>query len=368
MRIFICCFFILPVVSFSQELLVNGSFEEENICSEYKVNCAPEGWIYTVPSFIYYFKDDRLAHSGSHFVALIAGHAKKPFYRTFVRTRLVCGLRKGHRYRLQFYIKSRHPVLDSMGIYFTAYDFLFEKRVYRKIDPSVYIADALVRPQAKDTGWQQVVIDYQATGDEAFLTLGNFSRNNVTGTPVIGWENNFFVLMDDFSFTPLDIHESLCDGWRQNLEEIYAQDERHEYLDRLIKYHRSKPLETVRPSPTVVHKVDTLVLPDILFHTGSFALSDAAHTFLDSIYTRIGANAIDSIVVEGHTDSMGTHEGNQKLGHNRALAVRDYLQPKLSHTGFVARSWGSEKPIADNGSASGRQKNRRVEIYVYIRE
>ncbi|HEU4632997.1 MAG TPA: OmpA family protein [Flavisolibacter sp.] len=368
MRIFIFCFFLLPLVSYSQELLVNGNFEEENICSECKVNCAPEGWIYTVPSFIYYFKDDRLAHSGNHFVALIAGHAKKPYYRTFVRSRLICGLRKDHRYRLQFYIKSTHPVLDSMGVYFSAYDFLFEKRAYRKIDPSVYIADALVKPQAKDTNWQKVVIDYKATGDEAFITLGNFSRNNVTGTPVIGWENNFFVLMDDFSFTPLDSRETLCDGWQHNVEEIYAQDERHEYLDRLIKYYRSKPLETVRPSPTVVQKVDTLVLPDILFETGSYALSATANTFLDSLYTAMGVKTVDSIVVEGHTDSVGTNESNQKLGYDRAVAVRDYFQTKPLRTEFVVRSWGSEKPIADNRSSPGRQKNRRVEIYLYIRE
>ena len=132
MRYLLVCFCLWPLVGLSQELLVNNGFEEENICSEYKVNCAPEGWIYTVPSFIYYFKDSKLAHNGMHFVALIAGHAKKPYYRTFVRSRLLCGLRKGQQYQLQFYIKSVHPILDSIGIYFTSYDFLFERQAYRK--------------------------------------------------------------------------------------------------------------------------------------------------------------------------------------------------------------------------------------------
>ena len=76
MRFLICFVMFMPVAGFSQNLLVNPGFEVENICSEYKVNCAPEGWIYSVPSFIYYFQDADLAHEGSRFVALIAGHSK----------------------------------------------------------------------------------------------------------------------------------------------------------------------------------------------------------------------------------------------------------------------------------------------------
>ena len=368
MRFLIFLLLLTPRALFSQELLVNGGFEEENICSEYKVNCAPEGWIYTVPSFIYYFRNAQQAHSGSHFVALIAGHAKKPFYRTFVRSRLVCGLRKGNWYRLQFYIKSRHSVLDSMGVYFTPYDFLFEKRAYRRIDPSVYLTGAVTQPQAKDTGWQRVVVEYRATGEEAFITLGNFKKEDVTGPTGIEGENNFFVLLDDFSLTPMDANEKLCSDWQQNREEIYLQDERHEYLDRLIKYHRAKPLENIKPSPTVWQKIDTLVLPDILFETGSYRLSPSAQSYLDSVYKMVASQPIDSIVVEGHTDSVGTRESNQKLGYDRAAAVTHALQEKFPLVHFAIKTWGSSKPVADNGTAAGRQRNRRVEIYLYIRE
>ncbi len=63
MKIFFILIFF-PIVSSSQNLLLNSSFEEENICSEYKVDCAPEAWIYTVPSFIYYLKDKNAAHTG----------------------------------------------------------------------------------------------------------------------------------------------------------------------------------------------------------------------------------------------------------------------------------------------------------------
>jgi outer membrane protein OmpA-like peptidoglycan-associated protein len=365
--IFILSLF-LPLSTFSQNLLVNESFEDENICIEYRVNCAPEGWIYTAPSFNYYFKDKNLSHSGSHFVALLAGHSKKPFYRTYVRSRLLCGLRKGNTYRLQFFIKSRHSILDSMGIYFSPYDFLFEKKVYRKIDPSVYLTDAIEKPAKNDTGWQRVVIDYKARGDEAFITFGNFKKEDVTGATGIDRENNFFVLFDDVSLTPSGADEKLCSDWQKTFDEIYMQDERHQYLDRLIKMNRAKPLQAVKPSLTIVQKIDTLVVPDIFFESGKASLSKTAYSFLDSIHKIIGEKSIDSIVVEGHTDSTGTFELNQKLGNDRADAVVNYFQNGLSEANFIIRSWGSEKPVADNRTAAGRQRNRRVEIYLYVRE
>src|SRR5690348_9284088 len=84
---------------FSQSLLVNGSFEEENICTEYGVNCSPEGWISSGDAFNIYMKDPRMAFKGSHSVAIEAGFSYKSYQRTFMRTKLVCGLRKGHQYR-----------------------------------------------------------------------------------------------------------------------------------------------------------------------------------------------------------------------------------------------------------------------------
>ena len=72
-----------------------------------------------------------------------------------------------------------------------------------------------------------------------------------------------------------------------------------------------------------------------------------------------------TITVSGHTDNSGTAEANQQLSEHRAQAVVDYLvkagvpSSKLKATGF-----GQEKPIADNDTAEGRAKNRRIEFSV----
>src|SRR6478736_1134441 len=122
MKFFFIFPLLLPIPSISQNLLANGSFEEENICLEYHVNCAPEAWISSGDGFANYFKNPTRAYKGLHCMAIEAGFSGKSFQRTFIRSRLLCGLRKNHQYKLEFYIKSLNPVLDSIGVIFSPFD------------------------------------------------------------------------------------------------------------------------------------------------------------------------------------------------------------------------------------------------------
>ncbi|MHB1399931.1 MAG: OmpA family protein [Trichloromonadaceae bacterium] len=72
----------------------------------------------------------------------------------------------------------------------------------------------------------------------------------------------------------------------------------------------------------------------------------------------------NKILVAGHTDSMGTDDYNQKLSERRANAVREYLIAKhgVPADKMVARGYGESQPVADNGTAEGQTKNRRVEV------
>ena len=69
--------------------------------------------------------------------------------------------------------------------------------------------------------------------------------------------------------------------------------------------------------------------------------------------------------IEGHTDSTGTPQFNQKLSQDRASSVRDYLVTQgLSPDSITTQGMGESMPVADNKTAAGRQANRRVEIIV----
>jgi outer membrane protein OmpA-like peptidoglycan-associated protein len=363
-------FFLVSLSSFSQNLLVNGGFEDENICTEYHINCSPEGWIATADTYNNFFKIPSLAHRGQHCVAIEAGNSKRQFGRTYIRTQLLCGLRKSSKYRIEFYIKSRHDILDSVGIYFTPYDFLFEKQVRYQISASKYVADASTRPAKGDTNWQKVSMEYTATGAEVYLTVGNFSKRDVTGPTGISQMNDFLVFVDDILLTPEDRGEKICEGWRETKEEIYAFNARHQLVDNYVKRYFNHPPDPPILDRTVVHRVETLIIPDILFEVDKAILTSRSFGLLDSLCLSLLDKHVDSIVIEGHTDNTGAVVHNEKLSQDRAAAVGDYIHEKLLlHQNIItARGWGSVRPVADNRTPEGRQLNRRVEIFIYIRQ
>lgn len=68
-------------------------------------------------------------------------------------------------------------------------------------------------------------------------------------------------------------------------------------------------------------------------------------------------------VIEGHTDNVGGYDDNMKLSERRAHSVRNYLIEKfgIAPERLSAKGYGYTKPVADNGTVEGRQKNRRIE-------
>lgn len=106
-------------------------------------------------------------------------------------------------------------------------------------------------------------------------------------------------------------------------------------------------------------------MSDVLFDTGSYTLRPAAREKLAKISGILLAYPGLRIQVEGHTDSVGSDDFNQRLSEQRAGMVRDYLVDQMVPAGSVtARGYGKTKPIASNDTADGRQKNRRVELVV----
>jgi outer membrane protein OmpA-like peptidoglycan-associated protein len=69
--------------------------------------------------------------------------------------------------------------------------------------------------------------------------------------------------------------------------------------------------------------------------------------------------------VEGHTDSVGGDDYNQRLSEQRGGAVRDYLtQQGMATSSVTSKGFGKTQPVASNDTATGRQQNRRVELVI----
>jgi outer membrane protein OmpA-like peptidoglycan-associated protein len=352
----------------AQNLLANGGFEDVNTCTEYDVECAPEAWISSLNAVINFFKDPNRAHAGQNCMSVEAGHDRKPYNRTFIRSRLLCGLRKGNQYRVEFFIKSQHTLFDSVGILFSSTDPLLSTVPFTKLAPSVYLKNITGLPDIRDSNWYKIETDFIATGLENYITIGYFGRKDFKGTKVNSMEDRFFFFIDDIKLIPLDPKESICRGWENVKKDIYEENERHEWLDRLLKHRRLNP-----PDPPVILKtsyvrIDTLVMPDILFASGRAILDPASFPLLDSISRRIKGSQVDSVIIEGHTDSTGSIDLNQQLSIDRAEAVKKYLFERTANLNILARGWAFLKPVADNRTIGGRQKNRRVEVILYTHE
>jgi outer membrane protein OmpA-like peptidoglycan-associated protein len=106
-------------------------------------------------------------------------------------------------------------------------------------------------------------------------------------------------------------------------------------------------------------------MADVLFDTGKYDLRSAARERLAKLSGIVLAHPGLKLEIEGHTDSIGGDEFNQKLSEQRAEAVREYLiEQGLPSNNLTARGFGKTIPVASNQTPEGRQKNRRVEMIV----
>ncbi len=104
-------------------------------------------------------------------------------------------------------------------------------------------------------------------------------------------------------------------------------------------------------------------LSDITFDTGKATLKLDAKYSLAKLAGILTLLSDLTLSIEGHTDSTGSAETNQKLSAARALAVLTFLKEMgVPEARMTARGFGPDQPIAPNDTAEGRARNRRVEI------
>ncbi len=108
-----------------------------------------------------------------------------------------------------------------------------------------------------------------------------------------------------------------------------------------------------------------LTLRDVLFETGKAQLLPGAMRTIEKVAEFLLKNPQRNVLIEGHTDSVGSDEFNQILSEQRANSVRyaliDYEVPPERIT---IKGYGKKFPVASNDTPAGRQQNRRVEIVI----
>ena len=290
------------------------------------------------------------AHSGEAYCGI---YCSQELYREYLQTELKTPLQGGKRYRVSFWAslaeKSPHAVatlgaiLTHERVQDSARGILMEREsrsmdgngsqsIATFFDPQVVNPVENVVNNTKE--WIQISGEFTAEGGERFLTIGNFysfNKSNVvsakgTNTPLPG----AYYYIDDIEVVCLD-----------SIEDAPA------------------------PEPEKVPVGKVVTLQNIFFATGESEVLQQSYNELMKLKQLLENNPGMQIELRGHTDNQGTLEYNQKLSEARAKAVADYLVEKgIDRKRLSSIGYGKSQPIADNATAEGRQKNRRVEYRV----
>ena len=159
----------------------------------------------------------------------------------------------------------------------------------------------------------------------------------------------------------LELERSLQDDLKNQLDQIRADahDRQNELFAALSQMEGEFARIRRDARGTIVS------LADILFDFDKATLKRDVEFNLVKIATILNQFAEMGILIEGHTDSIGTDEYNLDLSKRRAQAVYEFLisqdvaEERMSWDGY-----GENRPVADNGTDEGRQLNRRVDLVI----
>ncbi|WP_417659358.1 OmpA family protein [Pseudidiomarina sp.] len=141
------------------------------------------------------------------------------------------------------------------------------------------------------------------------------------------------------------------------------------YMDRQEEEFREElagsGVEVIRDGDNI-----RLQLPsNVTFATDSASIAQSFDPVLIDVAKVLNRYEKTTMLVEGHTDSTGAADYNQRLSETRALSVRNHLVGNgVDQRRVTTIGYGETMPIADNSTASGRQQNRRVELRIVPNE
>jgi OOP family OmpA-OmpF porin len=125
------------------------------------------------------------------------------------------------------------------------------------------------------------------------------------------------------------------------------------------------PKPAPKPAPPAVVAQKVTFAADAFFDFNKAVLKPEAKAKLDDLTGKLKGITLEVIIAVGHTDAIGGDAYNQKLSVKRAESVKAYLVTKgIEPNRIYTEGKGKKQPVADNKTAEGRAKNRRVEIEV----
>jgi len=378
--VFIFC--VIPTGFCQSNLLLNGNFKEINTCKEYHAECGVEAWFYLKDVKVQIVSNEPGTQGANSFALFYNWNGYKDFT-PVIGTILPCNLQQGKQYVFKGWISARlnSQLILTLG-FCIGENFYVPKRPFSKMMNPANIAQ--IKPVA-GTSFFEFEYRFIADGNERYLTFGTFINEDSLGTKKRLFGPQTISLMpDNFSLTSTNPLETVCAAYMLNKASIYQYDYRHKDMDYTL-YGKGKlpvelsgdkkenltvvkPLASAAPKPP---KPDTLKLGDVLFDFNKADLKENAIKMLE-VYFKVDnkSSTIDSIYIEGHTDSVGSDTRNIMLSTQRSEAVMKWLVTNnvVASIRITIHAFGKSRPVASNKTSAGRSLNRRVEIIVFRRQ
>ena len=145
------------------------------------------------------------------------------------------------------------------------------------------------------------------------------------------------------------------------IQRLEAQARIKEQFEKVEKMFNSKEVRVFRENNNVILRLITLT-----FESGKSKLLAESFDLLVKVEKAIDVYPESELIIEGHTDSLGDDDFNQKLSQDRAESVLKYMVNAMRIPSYrlIATGYGETNPIANNETESGRSKNRRIDIVI----
>jgi OOP family OmpA-OmpF porin len=145
------------------------------------------------------------------------------------------------------------------------------------------------------------------------------------------------------------------------VQRLEAQARVKEQFERVEKMFSKSEARVFREGNNVI-----LRLVGLSFDSGQSAIKQNSFDLLAKVEKAIDVFPRSELVVEGHTDSYGGDELNQKLSQERAESLQQYMINAMRIPSYrvIATGFGETNPVANNETESGRAKNRRIDIVI----
>jgi outer membrane protein OmpA-like peptidoglycan-associated protein len=263
-------------------------------------------------------------------------------YREYLQAELTQTLVKGKKYRVSFYVSLAERsdfAVKEFGVLFSKERMQFEgkkelsgkKRYSKKGNSYNYMEIGYSNFYSDTKDWVLVYTQFEAKGNERFMTLGNFKNN--PRTRLFKTKRN-------------------------------AKQGAYYYVDMvLVEAVENNSLAKNTKTSFELEKIH--VFQNVLFEFDKFTVQKSSRGEIERLHAYLKKDTTLTIAINGHTDSVGSNHYNKRLSTKRAAAVADLLYDLgIAKSRIIWQGHGGEKPIASNDTEKGRQQNRRVEFVI----